>query len=108
MSFPDLALRTPGPAELWAEATGVPAVGANVFMIPFAVPIGLGGAGLPAFKIEENWLEFDVLIDSLTPGVTFARFLLLSANKQFVTMDFETDGVGPCRVVCRLIHTVER
>jgi hypothetical protein len=108
MSFPDLALRTPGPCELWAEATGVPAVGANTFQIPFAVPIALGGAGVPAFKIEEDWLEIDVLVDSLTPGVTFARFTSLSLNKQDLTMFFETDGFGPCRVVCRLIHTVER
>jgi hypothetical protein len=113
MPFPDLLLRADpdaasGFATLYAEATGIPDPGPNTFKIPFArnLPVPTG-AGYPPNVVEYDWLEIDV---EVPPGsdVTFAAPVSLAANKEDLTINFTTGGVGFCRLICRLIHTIER
>lgn len=100
MSFPNLALRAG--SVLWAEATGIPDPGNNVFTIPFVA------SGVPASKVEEDWLVFFNAISPTTPGVVSATFVSLSADKTTVTMSFDADGVGVTTLYCWLVHSIPR
>jgi hypothetical protein len=115
MSFPNLVLRDDasgpdGKSQLWAEAEGTPSNGDNTFTIPFALAKALGGAGLPADLVDANWLKFTAY--PATPAVSGVTDVgpdfTLSADKLSVTMPFATNGTGTCKIVCQLVHTIER
>jgi hypothetical protein len=112
VSFPNLA-RRPDPESpdglsvLYAEAIGVPDDGNNTFELPFV------SAGVDPALVDADWLEFDVFLngdDGTIPGVDGAVFIGLAANKVDCTVNFNqtAPGVGTARMVCRLIHSVER
>ncbi|MCC6752052.1 MAG: hypothetical protein IT371_30650 [Deltaproteobacteria bacterium] len=113
MAFPDLQLRADpdapgGYSALYAEATGIPVPGNNTFKIPFARNLPApNGSGIPAGNVEFDWLEIDVLVPAGS-DVTFADAVSLAPNKEDLTINFTTGGAGSCRVVCRLIHSIER
>jgi hypothetical protein len=110
--FPNLTLRPDtqaplGVAQLWAEATGVPDNGPNTFALPF-VDQPPSGSGIAPEEIQEDWLE--VIVTPLGAGVTGATpgAPFLSADKQFVTIDFTADGIAAANVIIRLYHSLER
>ena len=111
MPFPNLALKTDpssplGVAQLWAEATGVPDNGNNTFSIPFINPAP-AGAGIDPDYVDDDWFVFYV-IPADPALVTGATWVSLSADKQFVTMNFAADGVTAATLILNLAWSANR
>jgi hypothetical protein len=110
MSFPDLVPRPStdkGPGgiqDLFAEATGIPADGANTFMIPFI------GLGVRPNEVDPDKMKIFMKPSVLAPGVTYVEFVALSADKTMLTLNFTqtAPGVGECELVVQIQHSITR
>jgi len=107
MAFPDLIRKVDpnapdGQAALFLSGEGVPVNGANVIGIPF-VDDPPAGSGLDPEDIDDDWLVIEVV--PLGAGVTGASYGSISADKRFVTINFQADGVSQARVTIQLIHS---
>ena len=105
MPFPDLDPRpdtrgnTPGhTSTLWAEATGVPDNGDNVFAIPFV------GLGMNPNVIDEEWLDIRVEADG--PSITGATFVSISGDKLSMTINFVQGGGDAATVTVVITHSL--
>jgi hypothetical protein len=102
--MPDTAKGPAGIQNQFAEATGIPSNGNNTFGIPFI------GLGVNPSEVDPDKMKIFVRPSRVNPGVTDADFVALSADKTQMTMSFvqAAPGVGECRVVVQLQHSVTR
>ena len=107
MAFPDLQRRVDpnapdGFSALFMNGVGVPVNGANVIGIPFVDDPPLG-SGLDPDDIDDDWLVIEVV--PLGAGVTGASYGSISADKRFITINFQADGISQAQVTVQLIHS---
>lgn len=114
MPFPDLqlvgdVLKAPNASvPNAAEATGFPDDGNNTFLLPF-VDAGVDPVLVTPGRLKIHW-DPDPSRSaggSSNPGVDDVRFVALSADKRFLTLNFSNPGgSGDARVNVQLDHTV--
>lgn len=95
---------------MFAEATGIPADGANTFMIPFI------GLGVRPDEVDPDKLKIFMNVgprtspSALAAGVLAVEFVALSADKTMLTLNFTqtAPGVGEAEVVVQIQHSITR
>jgi hypothetical protein len=110
MSFPDLLPKPStdkGPGgiqDMFAEATGIPTSGNNVFAIPFIA------LGVRPNEVDPDKLKIFMEVSRTAPGVRDVQFVALSSDKTMMTLNFTQDapGVGECKITVQIQHSITR